>query len=158
MMVTKVGCVALGTSRSGLITNSNELLPESEDSQAPQTWPCGCPQDAPDGLPNCYCSAAGSAADGLGDNEGGCGDPADPGGFNDAELEAILREFIGTLIGLLQPHYAEVVWRAEILDQTPPEIAQEMNLSERKVTERLRAGRRALLHLVMMTLQPPSEA
>ncbi|MAD37080.1 MAG: hypothetical protein CMO30_17640 [Tistrella sp.] len=102
---------------------------------------------------------ASSAADGPIGNEGGCGDPADPPcDFDDAELEAILREFIGTLIGLLQPHCAEVVWRAEILDQTPPEIAQEMKLSERTVTERLRAGRSALLHLVMMTLQPPSEA
>lgn len=156
-MVTKVGCVSLAASRSDLIANSNELLPESEDSQTPRTWPCGCPQDTLDGLPNCYCSAVGPTADGLGDTEGGCGDPADPCDFDDAELEAILREFIGALIGLLQPRHAEVVWRAEVLDQTPPEIAQEMKLSERTVTERLRAGRRALLHLVMLTLQPPSE-
>lgn len=157
-MVTKVGCVSLAASRSGLTANSNERVPESEDSQTPRTWPCGCPQDAPDRLPNCNCLTASSAADGPRGNEGGCGDPADPCDFDDAELETILREFIGTLIGLLQPHYAEVVWRAEILDQTPPEIAQEMKLSERTVTERLRAGRRALLHFVMMTLQPPSEA
>tara|TARA_R110000787_G_scaffold88103_1_gene187245 strand:+ start:2892 stop:3233 length:342 start_codon:yes stop_codon:yes gene_type:complete len=112
----------------------------------------------PDGLPNCYCSAAGLTAVGLGDDEGGCGDPADPCDFDDAELEAILREFIGTLIGLLQPRQAEVVWRAEVLDQRPPEIAQEMKLSERTVAKRLVAGRRALLHLVMLTLQPSSEA
>ena len=69
-----------------------------------------------------------------------------------------MRELIGTLIGLLHSRHAEVVWRAEILDQTSPEIALEMNLSERAVTKRLRAGRRALLHLVMLTLhQPPKE-
>ena len=158
-MVRNVGCIALAVSRSGLIASTNELLPESEDSQGPRTWPCGCTQDASDRLPNCNCLTASSAADGPIGNEGGCGDPADPPcDFDDAELEAILREFIGTLIGLLQPHCAEVVWRAEILDQTPPEIAQEMKLSERTVTERLRADRSALLHLVMMTLQPPSEA
>lgn len=112
----------------------------------------------PDGLPNCYCTAADLTAVRLGDEGGGGGDPADPCDIDDAELEAILREFIGTLIGLLQPRYAEVVWRAEILDQIPSEIAQEMKLRERTVTERLRAGRRALLHLVMITLKPPSEA
>ena len=157
-MVTKVGFIALAPPKSGLTANSNERSPESEESQTLRTWPCRVPQGASDHLQNCNCSAAGLTAVGLGDDEGGCGNPADPCDFDDAELEAILREFIGTLIGLLQPHYAEVVWRAEILDQTPPEIAQEMNLSKRKVTERLRAGRRALLHLVMMTLEPPSEA
>ena len=157
-MVAKVGCVSLAASRSGLTANSNERVPGSEESQTPRTWPCRCPQDVPDGLPNCYCSAAGLTAVGLGDDEGGCGDPADPCDFDDAELEAILREFIGTLIGLLQPRQAEVVWRAEVLDQRPPEIAQEMKLSERTVAKRLVAGRRALLHLVMLTLQPSSEA
>ena len=150
--------MALAASKSGLTANSNERVPRSEESQTPLTWPCQCPQDASDRLPNCNCLAESSAADGPRGNEDGCGDPADPGGLNDAELEAVLREFIGTLIGLLQPQYAELVWRAEILDQTPPEIAQEMKLSERTVTERLRAGRRALLHFVMLTLQPPSEA
>lgn len=156
-MVTKMGSVAPAASKFGLTANNNERLPGSEDTLTPRTWPCRCPQDGSDSLPNCCCSAARSAAGGPGDNEIGYSDPEDPGGFDDAEMEAILRELIGTLIGLLPSRHAEVVWRAEILDQTSPEIALEMNLSERTVTERLRAGRRALLHLVMLTLHQPLE-
>lgn len=130
-MVTKTGSVALSASKSGLTANSNELLPGSEESQTPRTRPCRCPQDGSDGLPNCCCSAARSAAGGPGDNEVGYGDPEDPGGFDDAKMEAILRELIGTLIGLLHSRHAEVVLCAEILDHMSPEIAQEMNLNNR---------------------------
>lgn len=137
-----------------MITHSIEWLAGSEGSQSLQIWPCRCGQKAQNGQQDCYCAAADSTGDGHGDNEGGDWGPADPDGFDDGELKEILWEFIGTLIGLLHPHYAEVVRRAEILDQPPSEIADEMNLSEREVASRLQEGRRALLHLVMLTLQP----
>nr|WP_306268711.1 hypothetical protein [Pararhizobium sp. IMCC3301] len=93
-----------------------------------------------------------------GDNNGDRGnghlDAAEAEDFEDGELEAILRESVGTLIALLDPVHGEPVWRAEILDQSPSEIAAEMRLSEREVTKRLRAGRRKLLHLTMLTLHP----
>ena len=125
-----------------------------ESSQPPRIPPCRLGQKPRNGRANCYCVAAGSIGDGDGDNEGGYCGPTDPDGFDDGELKEILREFIGTLIELLEPHYAEVVRRAEILDQPPSEIADEMNLSEWEVASRLQAGRRTLLHLVMLTLQP----
>lgn len=89
---------------------------------------------------------------------GGSGGAGNPNGFDEADLEADLREFVETLIELLDPAYAEVVRRAELLDQPPAKIAHEMGLSERTVVSRLRAGRRALLYLVMLTLQPHSVA
>jgi len=136
-----------------MITHNIERLADSEGRQTPRIGPCRLGQNPQHGSPDCYCVAADSTGDGDGDNEGGYRGPTDPGGFDDGELKEIMREFIGTIIGLLGPHYAEVVRRAEILDQPPFEIADEMNLSEREVASRLQAGRRALLHLVMLTLQ-----
>ncbi len=107
--------------------------------------------------PSAYHVAAESTADGFGDDEGGYRGTGDPDAFDDAELEAALREFIGALIKLLEPRYAEVVWRAEILDQPAPVIAREMNLREQTVIERLQAGRRDLLQLVVLTLHQPVE-
>lgn len=74
---------------------------------------------------------------------------------DEPELEAALQEVIVSMIDLLEHRYAELVWRAEILDQTPREIAREMKLSEEDVSERLKTGRGALLNLVLLTLQPP---
>ena len=79
---------------------------------------------------------------------------ADADDFEDDELEAILRESVGTLIALLDPVHGEPVRRAEILGQSPSQIAAEMKLSESKVTKRLQAGRRKLLHLAMLALHP----
>ena len=99
-----------------------------------------------------------AAANSSCENVSPCRRALDPDGFDDAELETILREFVGTLIGLLQPRHAEVVWRAEVFDQSLNEIAKEINFSERTVTECLRTGRRALLDPVMLMLQRSSEA
>lgn len=76
-------------------------------------------------------------------------------GFDAIELEASLRRFLETIIGLIDPDPAEVVWRAEILNQTTPVIASEMNLDEETAIARLRAGRRTLRDLVMLALTPP---
>ena len=65
---------------------------------------------------------------------------------------------MGTLIRLLEPHYAEVVWRAEMLGQSPSEIADKLKLSDQELAARLKAGRRALLRLVTLTLQATFEA
>lgn len=74
--------------------------------------------------------------------------------FEDGELEAMLRDSVRTLIALLDPALGEPLWRAEILDQPPSEIAGEMKLSEKVVMKRLQAGRRKLLHLAILTLHP----
>ncbi|MEC5292877.1 sigma factor-like helix-turn-helix DNA-binding protein [Aurantimonas sp. C2-6-R+9] len=103
-------------------------------------------------------STANRGIAGRHDGGGGSGGSGNPDGFNEADLEADLREFVETLIDLLDPACAEVVRRAELLDQPPAKIAHEMGLSERTVASRLEVGRRALLYLVMLTLQPPSDA
>jgi len=72
-------------------------------------------------------------------------------------MEAILQEFIETLIRLLESRYAEVVWHAEILNHSPTRIATDLGLSEQIVTRRLELGRRTLLHLLMLTLESPLE-
>ena len=104
----------------------------------------------------CVCCAAVESAedrfDGLDDNGQGNGNP---GGFEDTELEAFLKEFLGTLIPLLKPHHAEVVRRAELLNQPTPVIARELTLSEQVVEKRLSEGRNDLLELVLLTLQQP---
>ncbi len=71
----------------------------------------------------------------------------------DDELEAILRDAVEALIARLDPVLGEPVRRAEILEQPLCDIAADMKLSEREVRQRLRAGRRKLLRLVMLTLQ-----
>ncbi|PKP68259.1 MAG: hypothetical protein CVT83_05850 [Alphaproteobacteria bacterium HGW-Alphaproteobacteria-5] len=68
-------------------------------------------------------------------------------------MVAILREFTRPLIRLLEPPYAEVVWRAEILNHPLTRIAIDLGLSEQIVARRLQRGRRTLLHLVILTLQ-----
>tara|TARA_R110002110_G_scaffold85816_5_gene223952 strand:+ start:6144 stop:6485 length:342 start_codon:yes stop_codon:yes gene_type:complete len=105
------------------------------------------------GQPGFYCAASDLTGNGHGDNEDSYRGPADPDGCDDGELKEILRAFIGTLIELLDPRDAEVVRRAEILGQTPSQIADELNLSEQVVASRLLTGRRTLLHLVLLTLQ-----
>lgn len=109
------------------------------------------------GQPDFYCAASDLTGKGHGGNEDGYRDPADPDGCDDNELKEILRAFIGTLIELLDPRYAEVVRRAEISGQTPSQIADELNLGEQEVASRLLTGRRTLLHLVMLTLHPPHQ-
>ena len=79
--------------------------------------------------------------------------PPDSDDADNIEIEAILREFTGTLIRLLEPRYAEVVWRAEILNHPPSRIATDLGLSEQIVTRRLQLGRRTLQNLVILTLQ-----
>lgn len=109
---------------------------------------------ARNGQPDSRYAASDLNGKGHGDNEDGYRRLADPDGSDDGELKEILRAFIGTLIELLDPRDAEVVRRAEILGQTPSQIADELNLSEQVVASRLLTGRRCLLHLVMLTLQP----
>ena len=86
-----------------MITHNIERLADSEGRQTPRIGPCRLGQNPQDGSPDCYCVAADSTGDGDGDNEGGYRGPTDPGGFDDGELKEIMREFIGTLIGLLGP-------------------------------------------------------
>jgi len=75
----------------------------------------------------------------------------------DAELEAFLKALIETLIPLLEPCCAEVLRRAELLNQSTPVIARELNLSEQIVEKRLSEGRGDLLELILLTLQQPLE-
>lgn len=91
------------------------------------------------------------------DHEGNDHENGNPGGFDEAELEALLRELLGTLIPLLDPSRAEVVWRAELLDQPAPVIARELNLCEHDVKKHLREGRGDLLGLILLTLQQSLE-
>ena len=91
------------------------------------------------------------------DCNGENGDTADADGFDDCDLEASLRQFLEILIGMIDPEIAEVVWRAEILDQPTLTITYEMHIDEETVIARLRAGRRTLRDLIMLALLPSFE-
>ncbi len=138
------------------ISNGNGWRPGTAAPQDPKLLPRRGPRKGTDAASDGNHATANSSDRGHGNNGNGDGRamPPGPGGIDDTELDTILRELVESLIGLLEPRYTEVVWRAEILDQTPTRIAHHMNLSERTVAKRLQAGRRALLHLVMLTLQP----
>lgn len=71
---------------------------------------------------------------------------------DDAELNNALQELISALISHLDRRYAEVVWRAEILGQSPAMIAQELSLSEQMTASYLKLGRRQLVRLISLTL------
>lgn len=138
------------------ISNSNGGRPGTAAPPDPKLLPRRSPRKGTDGASDGNHATSNSADRGHGDDGNGDGRamPPDPGGVEDTELDTILRELVESLIGLLEPRYVEVVWRAEILGQTPARIAHHMNLSEQTVVKRLQAGRRSLLHLVMLTLQP----
>ncbi|MAN61132.1 MAG: hypothetical protein CMI60_04210 [Parvibaculum sp.] len=131
-----------------------EWLAGLEGCQIFRISPCRRAKKAQDKRSDCYFTAGHSTGDGHAEDGGGHSGPINPDDFDERELKEILHELIGTLIELLDPRYAEVVKRAEILDQPSCQIADEMNLSEQEVAIRLQAGRRALLHLVLLTLQP----
>lgn len=144
-------------SKAGLIATGSEQLVHPVGFLAPRRQSCRCRRGSLDGVPNGLISAAHNGRNENSDGEGGFGDPADSDGSDDTEMEAILQEFIETLIRLLEPRYAEVVWHAEILNHSPTRIATDLGLSEQIVTRRLELGRRTLLHLLMLTLESPLE-
>tara|TARA_R110000787_G_scaffold30556_9_gene81881 strand:+ start:364 stop:870 length:507 start_codon:yes stop_codon:yes gene_type:complete len=154
LLADKSKCGYSAAWNADVIKHNIKRFAGPKGSRTPRIWPSQSDRKTRDGQPDCYCTAPDFTGNGDGDNEGGYSGPTDPDGFDNGQLKETLREFIGTLIELLDPRYAEVVRRAEILDQPPSEIADEMNLSEREVATRLQAGRRALLHLVMLTVQP----
>ena len=138
-------------SKAGLIDPDNEQLVHPEGFLTPRCQPCRRQRDSLDG----GVLAAHKGRNGNSDGEGDSGCPPDSDGSDDTEMEAILQEFIETLMRLLEPRYAEVVWRAEILNHPPTRIATDLGLSEQIVIRRLQLGRRTLLHFVMLTLEPP---
>lgn len=140
------------------IASGHEFYSDRAGHQIAEPLPCYWRQNASAGGPDGDRSTANRDIGGRHDSGGGSGGAGNPDGFDEADLEADLRQFVETLIDLLDPLYAEVVRRAELLDQPPAKIAHEMGASERTVASRLGAGRRALLYLVMLTLQPPSDA
>lgn len=144
-------------SQSGQIEPGSERLVHPEEFVTPRCQPCRCQRGSLDGGRSGLVSAAHRGRNGNRDGEGDFGCPPDSDGSDDTEMEAILQEFIETLIRLLEPRYAEVVWRAEILNHPPTRIATDLGLSEQIVTRRLQKGRRTLLHLVMLTLESPLE-
>ena len=77
--------------------------------------------------------------------------------FQDWDLECALLDLVNELIPLLDRRYADVLWRAEILDQSLDEIAKEMELGKQTITSRLRKGRRELVGLILLTLQTGSD-
>jgi DNA-directed RNA polymerase specialized sigma24 family protein len=131
-----------------LAATGRKCLFLSEDLRHARCYSCQCKYGEPDGRSICYCSTTGYDTDWHDHSKEG---------YDEAELETAIREFISGLISLLDPLYAEVVWRAEILDQPEQQIALKMNLSEPTVAECLQAGHSALLHLVMLTLQQSLE-
>jgi DNA-directed RNA polymerase specialized sigma24 family protein len=76
----------------------------------------------------------------------------------DTELQAILRALIANLIRALEPDFADIVWRAEVLGHSTPAIAQTLGLSEGVVASRLRIGRRRLVRLIALALETPQKA
>ncbi|MEC5325569.1 RNA polymerase sigma factor [Aurantimonas sp. A3-2-R12] len=139
------------------IASGHEFDSDRAGHQIAERLPCHWRQNASAGGPDGDRSAANRDIGGRHDDGGGSGGAGNPDGFDEADLEADLRQFVETLIELLDPACAEVR-RAELLDQPPAKIAHEMGVSERTIASRLGAGRRALLYLVMLTLQPPSDA
>ncbi len=75
----------------------------------------------------------------------------------DAELQAILRAFIANLIRALEPDFADIVWRAEVLGHSTPAIAQTLGFSEGVVASRLRIGRRRLVRVIALLLETPQK-
>ena len=133
------------------VAAEREQRSRSDGFWAPGCRACRCGRSEFGGWPSACHLATESTADGFGDDEGGYQGTGDPDSFDDPELEAAVREFIGALIELLEPRYVEVVSRAELLDQPAFVIAREMNLSEQTVIECLEAGRRDLLRLIALT-------
>ena len=140
-MADEVGHESCAASDAGSVAAEREQHSRCDGFWAPGCRTCRCGRTVFRSWPSAYHVAAESTADGFGDDEGGYRGTGDPDAFDDAELEAALREF----------------WRAEILDQPAPVIAREMNLREQTVIERLQAGRRDLLQLVVLTLHQPVE-
>ena len=129
-------------SNAGVIETGSKRSDHREGFLIPEYQPCRCQSDS-----------LNDGRNGNHDGEGGFGNPPDSDDADNIEIEAILREFTGTLIRLLEPRYAEVVWRAEILNHPPSRIATDLGLSEQIVTRRLQLGRRTLQNLVILTLQ-----
>lgn len=73
--------------------------------------------------------------------------------FCDAELDSVIRDLVKGLISQLNRPYREAVFNAEILEQSPAQIAQEMGLSEQIVCSYLKLGRKQLIRLALSTLQ-----
>lgn len=158
MMINRTDCAAHAISGADLRVISDKRLAVKVELKARRNWPCKCRNtEQRDRRPNCCCAEKVLSAGEPVDQEKGSAEPAGTNAINDAALSAALKEFIGTLIERLDPHYAEVVWRAEILDQPNLMITQEMDLSERTVAERLRTGRRNLLQLILLTLEQTTE-
>ena len=67
-------------------------------------------------------------------------DDAEP----DAELDAAVCNCLHRLLPTLKPQYADVVWRADILEIPRDELAATMGISLNNLTVRLHRGRRAL--------------
>lgn len=85
----------------------------------------------------------------------GCFEDPGPGCFADAEMEALVRQTVGSAVWLLDPCHAEIVWRSQVLRQPLAEIAEELHLSECTVKTRLRAGMRELVAMLVLTLEAP---
>lgn len=66
----------------------------------------------------------------------------------------VMRAFLSPLIKALPADDGEVVRRADILGQSPSTIGRELGIGTHAVSTRLRRGRRTLLQLVMLALQP----
>lgn len=140
---------------AGLIETGSERLVDPKGFPIQRRHSCRCQRGSLDGGQNGLLLAAHKVGNGNSDGEGDFGCPPGSDDSDDTEMEAILQEFIKTLIGLLEPRYGEVVWRTEILNHPSIRIATELGLSEQAVAKRLQLGRRTLLHLVVLTLKSP---
>ncbi|MFV2034188.1 MAG: hypothetical protein ACC631_03590 [Halocynthiibacter sp.] len=77
---------------------------------------------------------------------------------DDPELEALLAAAIRTNVGFLEPRDADIFWRVEILCQPLSQVAIETGLSKADLCRCLQSVRSDLVRLLVLSLQPPTDA
>tara|TARA_R110000868_G_scaffold216568_1_gene466702 strand:- start:1282 stop:1590 length:309 start_codon:yes stop_codon:yes gene_type:complete len=78
--------------------------------------------------------------------------------INDADFDIFLQGFLSPLLKALPAPDREIVWRADFMGDSLSAIECDLGLSARTVATRLKHGRRTLLQLAVLALEPPDAA